>query len=503
MVFEERTRNPLFLLISAIFFLLLTAVSGFCGRVALTIIFPNNPCISTCQELQNMQNDPSANYCLAKDIDCSATNPGNPANAGSPWDNGGFGFKPIGDSFTPFTGNFDGRDHKITGLHINRPSDNYIGLFGFTGSGSRVENVDLEDARVTGKNYVGGLVGQSDGSITNCYSICVSNCTTHGNSNIVDAPSLGFGNAYGGGLVGYAKGSIENSHFIGRVHVEGGIMSASGTGGLVGYTSDKVTNCHSEGKVEGFWTAGGLVGRAVGAEISDSYSTSMLANGISYYGGLIGYSNNSTVENCYADGGVYNNGNYSGGLIGYSNNSTIRECYSDAFTRGWSKIGGLIGSSRNDTIENCYFVNTVWGLTLGGQDPEVAGGLIAYSDNSTIENCYSIGQIAGSFAATDAGGLIGKFDSGTITDCYWDINRSGQTDTCGQGTCPVPADPNYGGRIIAHMRLEATYQPAWDFVGDTDPDDIWKIEIDDPHTPWPFLEDTCPCLNWQTAPCPR
>ena len=58
--------------------------------------------ISTCAELQKMQNDLSAHYVLVNDIECNVY----PFNTGS-------GFSPIGTSSTPFTGSLDGRNYKI------------------------------------------------------------------------------------------------------------------------------------------------------------------------------------------------------------------------------------------------------------------------------------------------------------------------------------------------------------------------------------------------------
>ena len=84
--------------------------------------------ITTCTELQNIRNNLGGDYYLANDIDCSCT---------SGW-NGGAGFEPIGSDSNMFTGTLDGKGYKITHLYINRPSTNYVGLFGCTGSGSEI-----------------------------------------------------------------------------------------------------------------------------------------------------------------------------------------------------------------------------------------------------------------------------------------------------------------------------------------------------------------------------
>jgi len=108
-------------------------------------------------DLQNMSFNLTAYYFLGNDID---------ANITSTW-NGGKGFEPIGNITSPFRGSFDGRGYNITGLYINRPDEDYIGLFGSVGHGGTVHDFDLKDANITGRNYTGTVAGHtSDENIT-------------------------------------------------------------------------------------------------------------------------------------------------------------------------------------------------------------------------------------------------------------------------------------------------------------------------------------------------
>lgn len=95
------------------------------------------------------------------DIDASSTN----------YWNAGAGFSPIGNTTTVFQGNYNGQYHSIDGLVINRPSENYIGLFGIV-SNVTIQNVHLIDANITGNLATGGLIGQTLGScsVTNCFT---------------------------------------------------------------------------------------------------------------------------------------------------------------------------------------------------------------------------------------------------------------------------------------------------------------------------------------------
>jgi hypothetical protein len=60
-----------------------------------------------------------------------------------------------------FTGRFDGRSNRITGLVINAPTTDNVGLFRV--NRGTIENVILSGAAITGRNYVGGIAGRNEG----------------------------------------------------------------------------------------------------------------------------------------------------------------------------------------------------------------------------------------------------------------------------------------------------------------------------------------------------
>jgi len=100
--------------------------------------------ITTPEQLQLMALNLAANYTLGVDLDMVAI----------------LDFEPVGDYTTPFTGTFDGLGHTISNLTINRPGEDYVGLFGCT-DGAVIRNVGLIGSSVTGAESVGGLVGYS------------------------------------------------------------------------------------------------------------------------------------------------------------------------------------------------------------------------------------------------------------------------------------------------------------------------------------------------------
>lgn len=77
-------------------------------------------------------------------------------------------FASIGDRDTPFNGVFDGAGFFISGLWLEEPDRDYLGLFGRIGPGGRVQDVDLDGVYVSGHDYVGALAGQNDGTVETC-----------------------------------------------------------------------------------------------------------------------------------------------------------------------------------------------------------------------------------------------------------------------------------------------------------------------------------------------
>ncbi len=188
-------------------------------------------------ELQAMNNNLTASYALANDIDASIT---------SGW-NGGAGFLPVGFSGTYFTGCLDGRGFKITGLTISRTSTMYgVGLFGAIQYGSYIYDLGLEGAVIHGGQYASAaLAGYSDGYIARCYSIGTITGSTY---------------SYVGGLVGSIgpEGIVTNSYSMASV------SGNDDVGGLAGRSFGTISNCYSTGAVLSGTNRGGLLGQNLG-----------------------------------------------------------------------------------------------------------------------------------------------------------------------------------------------------------------------------------------------
>jgi hypothetical protein len=201
----------------------------------------------------------------------------------SPTANGGKGWQPIGSSeYDGFIGTFDGQGYEIRDLYINRPSEDYVGLFGAVERAGVIQDIGVVSATVIGAENVGGLVGRNglDSTVINSYS-------TGSVTGMYDV----------GGLVGENEyGAVSNSHATGSV------TGYQDVGGLVGFNSvGDVHDSYSTGNVTGNWGVGGLVGVNWGmCDVYDSYSTGNVT-GTSYVGGLVGYNLGGIVDNSFWD----------------------------------------------------------------------------------------------------------------------------------------------------------------------------------------------------------
>jgi flagellin-like protein len=301
------------------------------------------------------------------------------------------GFDPVGtydfeQANSEFTGSFDGQNHTISNLSINRLDDNYVGLFGRIDSSAEVENVGVINVNMTGESYVGGLAGSNNGStISNSYS--TGNVTgesfnvgglagKNNNGNILNSYSTGnvTGEDHVGGLAGSNYGTVSNSYSTGNVSGESYYV-----GGVVGYNinNGNISNSYSTGNVTGDNEVGGVVGENDEGNISNSYSTGNVTGDI-YVGGVVGENDEGNISNSYSTGSVSGD-NYVGGLIGYSYSGSVSDSYWDINSTGQSSSAGLPDSNGLTTSQmqgssaegNMNFDFTDTWSTVTGDYPEL------------------------------------------------------------------------------------------------------------------------------------
>ena len=338
------------------------------------------------------------NFMLAADIDATAT---------SNW-NAGAGFMPIGTDGTNaintsgsfgsigFVGNFDGRNHIIQGLTINRPSS-YGGLFGY--ANSNISNVGLVSVNIIGASSGAIVGGMEGGTVTQSYST---------------GRVAGMTNA--GGLVGGGGGTITSAYSSAAVSAAT-VYGGSNAGGLAGFFNGTITRSYATGAVTGDLTVGGLVGTtSQGSSISQSYAsgavTGNAGTGTSISaGGLVGNAQVTTVAQSHATGSV-------------AVTSSTGRLVVDA--------GGLVGQAYRGSITRSYATGTVTGSVIDGYIID-AGGLVGYQNGTTEAEVYATGRVNSGFRGFEnaAGGLIGNSYAATITSGYWDSYTSGQGTAIG------------------------------------------------------------------------
>jgi hypothetical protein len=218
-------------------------------------------------EIGTHTNDWNKHFALMADIDLSGF--------------GGNSFNPIGESGTPFSGSFDGRGHVIQEFNFVN-EQNFAGLFEYVGGSSAIiKNLGVVDSNIdAGNNGTGMIVGiLNSGTITNCWT---DNCTVSGTF-------------YVGGIVGESHG-IVSFCYSKRGSVSGEYQII---GGLIGQNEGTVTNCYSQCSVTaGNSYVGGFVGKNT-ASISNCYSTGAVIGG-SQRGGFC-WVNSGTITGSYWD----------------------------------------------------------------------------------------------------------------------------------------------------------------------------------------------------------
>lgn len=160
---------------------------------------------------------------------------------------------PIGTADKPFSGNFDGNGHTISGLNY---SGEYAGLFGYMNNGT-ISNIKLADSSFANGTASGGICAVNNG------------------------------------------GTIENCA-VDNVAVSGGTA-----GGICGQNSGTITDCFFSGNVSSDGKSGGICGSNSGT-IKSTVSL--------YAGTAVGENTNGDIENCFYNSDIAGRQKFGSGL---------------------------------------------------------------------------------------------------------------------------------------------------------------------------------------------
>lgn len=368
------------------------------------------------EDLQNMQEDLTANYILMNDIDLSGIN-----------------WKPMRYSKTGvytlgFTGTLEGNGFTIRNLTVNGEKYDDGALF-YQNEGT------IQNLRVTGQinltsksgivRYAASLALYNEGTIYNCTS--AAGITAGG-----DMP------VRVGGLVSENQGTIDYCRYTGTIHASAGNGQVC-VGGITYINDDDavISHCENVGII--------LAESGNSTEVKDTISSLVNESSIEL-GGIAGIADwHSTIDQCRAT-------------------CTIR-ITGESYYEYW-RIGGLVGIARAATVSNCCFNGT---LSINVDIKKVSsgiyevGGLVGNGGSggsAKYENCYVSGVI------TDSSPSLGGVPAWLISDVVYDSEFT---------ACYYPAgtlDPfvwnkpseekGYTAVPLASMASKATF-PEYDF----------------------------------------
>ena len=347
-------------------------------------------------------------------------------------------YTPIGTQKHAFNGTFEGNNLKVTGLAISGMTS-YAGLFGNCGSSSLIKDVSVTgtitalatSGSKTIIHHIGGVVGNSAGSLDNCDSSVKITLSSAAKSTESDNAVI----HHVGAVAGQVTGDVTGCDTTKTASVS--VTSTSAP------ASDDVT-----------WVAG-WVGGIVGEQGPSTDDLEALANPssiisctnkakvtmVSSASGKPDRFGNPTAASTRFLGGIA--GAASGNISNCSNTADIDSAYRNkkgkaALSYGCVACGGIVGGYRIDTkvntagdtddpglryqkkygtsadisITDCTNSALVFGL---GQ----AGGIVGQAGSYTlVTRCSNSGQVKGSrYTKPSPGGIAGR-TYGNISYCY-------------------------------------------------------------------------------------
>ena len=312
----------------------------------------------------------SAHYVLTDDVNLSAY--GN--------------WTPIGTINQPFAGVFDGQNHVVTGLKIDRSQGECQGLFGCVNSQdanrkAQVKNVIVKDAQIRTKSRSGAVVGFYGGWASQMEPL--ENCAMVGGSIEGCVDRAGYDQAADiGGVVGISYADVRFCYSTGTVIVP---QSAYDIGGVAGWVDGNVQSCYAAGSMDIFpysryqiFDIGGLVG-GVDDDVSDCYSTV----------DVVGLG-----DDTFTFGGV-------AGTVGGS----VTRCFATGNVQAWMTVGGVAGlvGTRGGSLTDCVALNdAVSGTTSTSRRISRVGNVLKSEGGSESGNyAWSGMKVNGNTVADD------------------------------------------------------------------------------------------------------
>lgn len=313
----------------------------------------------------------------------------------------------VGDNEGSIT---NGRNNgKITG-------NNYVGgLVGANGAGSTLTNlVNDSAAAITGDNYVGGIAGSNAGTIS----------ADESNDNLINRGTI-TGQMYVGGVAGENTGKIANTHNDVELHVRYDVTETTpakyfgGVAGINGHLNEDGTVSHP------------------GTITSATNTNDIIAPEADYVGGIVGWNPKDAILNGMGNSneGRVEGASHVGGVAGRNDaeidGSGTEEGTVGIFNSGVviahkGGAGGIFGENTG-AISHAELTNNgiVSGTYSDKEGENGTGGIFGVNSGSVTYSSLK-NEINGQVMGTqNVGGLIGM-NTGDITGGRTDKTEDGQ-----------------------------------------------------------------------------
>lgn len=362
--------------------------------------------------LKAIANDLNGNYVLAADITLTGQ------------------WTPLGTEGSPFTGTFDGGGHSIKGLTVTASSDlDNSGLFGYANNAT-LKNVSIIGAKVDGDEHVGILLG-------NAKQVNISGVMTSG---------IVTGRDHVGGIVGDASGSADNGEFT-------SISNCMSTAGVFSRT-------YQAGGIAGIVNAG-IIDKCFFYGSATAEDRSAGAGGISALidGGSGTFTNNVSAA-IYIKGAASvgnsdpnNNFDHAHSIVGWNNNgaanfetnlsSTATVIYSAGKERDHAELAGDYQGTETsvaDLQKSATYTGLGWGTEWSladGRYPVLAGMAVPFDGDDIAVNKPADVNVVGGNYESGAKSALGR----TVTISSSNANVATVTGTkisfVGAGTATI------------------------------------------------------------------
>ena len=340
---------------------------------------------------------------------------------------------PIGTDEHPFSGKFNGGNHKIENMTVTAGGMQPLTVAGVKGAGGGLFlNVSGEGAQIANLKVRGTVE----------YSSTAASCAAAGIAarlgpgaviyECMNEVSVALGGEGAGALGGEGAGALGG---------EGaGRESYSYAGGVVGYSEGYIIYCVNSGGIKSstqrtYTNVGGIAGTQHGGSIlfSDNRGEVTIPDNGGYNPAYAGGIAGSVVDGALSavrNEGAVTSYNLAGGITAYAMNSVLRDAVNTTAVEA-RRNGGYIVTAGGITAQlyngssavNCYNTGKI---TAGGDvDTAYAGGIAGWSNagfyaSNTIYNCTNSGNISGNAkGSARVGGLVGEIDK---TELYASVN---------------------------------------------------------------------------------